>query len=193
MEISKTKRKFIDTARQLFAKQGFESTTMNDIAEASEKGRRTLYIYFKNKNDVFQAVIQHELEMLYVKLEGVVKKQISADQKLMLFLFTRLNAIRDVVQRNGNLRADFFRNIWLVENVRKEFDQKEIAFLIQILKEGVESAIFKVEDLARTSKLLHYSMKGLEVPVIRGALRLNIMNTADRETIEILIFKGLKR
>lgn len=193
MEISKTKRKFIDTARQLFAKQGFESTTMNDIAEASEKGRRTLYVYFKNKNDVFQAVIQHELEMLYLKLEDVVKKQIAADQKLMLFLFTRLNAIRDVVQRNGNLRADFFRNIWLVENVRKEFDQKEIAFLIQILKEGVETAIFKVEDLVRTSKLLHYSMKGLEVPVIRGVLRLNIMNATDRETIESLIFKGLKR
>ena len=33
-------------ARQLFAKNGLESTTMNDIATASGKGRRTLYTYY---------------------------------------------------------------------------------------------------------------------------------------------------
>ena len=43
MSISKTERTFVDVARQLFAKNGLEGTTMNDIAVASGKGRRTLY------------------------------------------------------------------------------------------------------------------------------------------------------
>ncbi|NLA63787.1 MAG: helix-turn-helix transcriptional regulator, partial [Bacteroidales bacterium] len=38
-----TKQLFMEKARQLFAKSGFENTTMNDIAEASQRGRRTLY------------------------------------------------------------------------------------------------------------------------------------------------------
>ena len=42
MSISKTRQKLVDVARQLFAKNGLAGTTMNDIAVASGKGRRTL-------------------------------------------------------------------------------------------------------------------------------------------------------
>ena len=40
MSISKTRQKLVDVARQLFAKNGFENTTMNDIALLSGKGPR---------------------------------------------------------------------------------------------------------------------------------------------------------
>lgn len=42
MAVSKTRAKLVDVARQLFAKKGVDDTTMNDIAVASKKGRRTL-------------------------------------------------------------------------------------------------------------------------------------------------------
>lgn len=45
--VSKTREKFIEVARQLFARKGIENTTMNDIASASDKGRRTIYTYLK--------------------------------------------------------------------------------------------------------------------------------------------------
>ena len=60
MSISKTRQKLVDVARQLFAKNGLENTTMNDIAQASGKGRRTLYTYFKSKEDIYFAVIESE-------------------------------------------------------------------------------------------------------------------------------------
>lgn len=47
--VSKTRDKLIEVARQLFTNKGVENTTMNDIAAASEKGRRTIYTYFKSK------------------------------------------------------------------------------------------------------------------------------------------------
>ena len=50
--VLKTREKLIDVARQLFVHKGVENTTMNDIAAASDKGRRTIYTYFKNKLDV---------------------------------------------------------------------------------------------------------------------------------------------
>ena len=48
MSISKTRQKLIDIARQLFAKRGVANTTMNDIAVASGKGRRSLRITLFN-------------------------------------------------------------------------------------------------------------------------------------------------
>ena len=74
MAVSKTRAKLVDVARQLFAKKGVDDTTMNDIAVASKKGRRTLYTYFKSKEDIYMAVVESELEMLSDAMEQVAKK-----------------------------------------------------------------------------------------------------------------------
>ena len=95
--ISKTRKDLIDVARMLFAKNGVESTTMNDIAKASQRGRRTLYTYFSSKNDIYKAVIESELDVLYNKLEEVTRRDMPADDKLLMLAFTRLNAIKEVV------------------------------------------------------------------------------------------------
>ncbi len=191
--IPKTKRNLIEIARQLFAKKGVDGTTMNEIAEASGYGRRTLYTYFKNKKDIYKAVIGSELEKLYASLEDVIRRDLPANDKLMIFTFSMLNVIKEVVTRNGTLRADFFRDIWLVENVRKEFDKKEIHYLESILDDGVKSEIFAVADIPRTAEILHFALKGLEVPVIRGVLNLRLDRQEDREIVYNLIFEGLNK
>lgn len=82
MSISKTRQKLLEVARELFAKQGIDATTMNDIAVASQKGRRTLYTYFRNKEEIFLAVIEYELEHLSEEMDKVVSMPIAPDQKL---------------------------------------------------------------------------------------------------------------
>lgn len=126
MSISKTRQKLVDVARQLFAKKGVANTTMNDIAVASGKGRRTLYTYFNRKEDVYYAVIESELERLSDRLDEVAAKNIRPQDKIIELIYTHLSLIKETVVRNGNLRAEFFRNIWMVEKVRKNFDEDEI-------------------------------------------------------------------
>ena len=133
MTVSKTRTRLVDVARGLFAKQGLENTTMNDIAVASGKGRRTLYTYFKNKEDIYFAVIETELEHLSAQLSEVANKRMDLEEKLVEIIYVHLHSIKEVVLRNGNLRAEFFRNIWMVEKVRKHFDQKETEFFIGVL------------------------------------------------------------
>ena len=115
MAVSKTRTRLVDVARGLFAKQGLENTTMNDIAVASGKGRRTLYTYFKNKEDIYFAVIETELEHLSAQLSEVANKRMDLEEKLVEIIYVHLHTIKEVVLRNGNLRAEFFRNIWMVE------------------------------------------------------------------------------
>ena len=45
----------IEASKTVFKKYGFKKATMNHIAKASDKGRSTLYYYFQNKNEVFEA------------------------------------------------------------------------------------------------------------------------------------------
>ncbi|MDR0422021.1 MAG: TetR/AcrR family transcriptional regulator [Proteiniphilum sp.] len=189
--ISKTRKNLIDVAQQLFARKGVENTTMNDIAEASQRGRRTLYTYFSSKYDIYKAVLESELSVLYSRLEEVVKRDIPADEKLVLLAFTRLSAVKEVVSRNGTLRANFFRDIRRVENVRKEFDRKEIRFLEGIIREGCDKGIFGLQNVKQTAEILHYAFKGLEVPAILGTLRLDYSRKTDRDVISGILFNGL--
>lgn len=193
MTSSKTRTLLIEKARELFAKYGFDNTTMNDIAEASQKGRRTLYTYFSNKKEIYDAAIASELETLYVQLDEALGKEETASNKLLLYFVTRLEVIKEVVTRNGTLRGDFFRDIFRVENVRKTFDKKEISFLKMILDEGLESDEFDLADSLKTARILHYALKGLEVPYIRGVMTGNPGDSIDRDTIANLIFIGIKK
>ena len=122
MTVLKTRAKLVDVARQLFAKKGVEATTMNDIAVASKKGRRTLYTYFKSKDQIYMAVVESELKMLSDTMDKVAKKPTVPDEKILELITTHLDIIKMAVYRNGTLRADFFRDIWRVETMRKYFD-----------------------------------------------------------------------
>lgn len=170
MTVLKTRAKLVDVARQLFAKKGVEDTTMNDIAQASKKGRRTLYIYFKSKEQIYMAVVESELEMLSTQMEKAASKPVSPDKKILELIMTHLDAIKMVVYRNGTLRADFFRDIWRVEAMRKEFDRKEIALFRRVLHEGKEQNLFDIDNVEITADILHYCIKGIEVPYIRGQI-----------------------
>ena len=170
MSISKTRQKLVDVARQLFAKNGIANTTMNDIAVASGKGRRTLYTYFSRKEDVYYAVIESELERLSDKLDEVAACKIRPQDKIIELIYTHLSMIKETVVRNGNLRAEFFRNIWMVEKARKNFDEDEIELFRKVYTEGKEDGEFDIENVDLVADITHYCIKGLEVPFIYGRL-----------------------
>lgn len=170
MTVQKTRAKLVDVARQLFAKKGVEDTTMNDIAVASRKGRRTLYTYFKSKEQIYMAVVESELEMLSDRLKEAAGKTMSPDKKILELIMTHLDTIKMVVYRNGTLRASFFRDIWRVEAVRKHFDQNEIVLFRRILEEGKMQSYFDIDNVDITADILHYCIKGIEVPYIRGQI-----------------------
>lgn len=186
MSITKTRQKLLEVARELFAHKGLEATTMNDIAAASGRGRRTLYTYFRNKEEIYYAVIEEELERLSEKMDEVASMDVEPEEKIFTLIYTHLNIIRDTVARNGTLRAEFFRNIWMVEKVRKAFDVEEHRILQKVLQEGVDKGRFRIENVGLMADIVYYSVKGLEVPYIYDRLGVGL---SEDETYPIV--KGI--
>lgn len=186
MSITKTRQKLLEVARELFAHKGLEATTMNDIAAASGRGRRTLYTYFRNKEEIYYAVIEEELERLSEKMDEVASMDVEPEEKIFTLIYTHLSIIRDTVARNGTLRAEFFRNIWMVEKVRKAFDVEEHRILQKVLQEGVNKGRFRIENVGLMADIVYYSVKGLEVPYIYDRLGVGL---SEDETYPIV--KGI--
>lgn len=191
MSISKTRQKLIDIARQLFAKRGVANTTMNDIAVASGKGRRTLYTYFNSKEEVYSAVIESELERLSDKLDEVAAMKMRPLDKVIELIYTHLSMIRETVVRNGNLRAEFFRNIWMVEKVRKKFDDYEIDLFCKVYQDGKADGVFDIDDVNLVADITHYCIKGLEVPFIYGRIGHGLTEEASKPLVAKVVYGAL--
>ena len=191
MSISKTRQQLVDVARQLFAKNGLANTTMNDIAKASGRGRRTLYTYFKSKEEVYTAVIEGELDRLSDRLDEVAAKQISPHEKVIELIYTHLSMIKETVVRNGNLRAEFFRNIWMVEQVRKKFDEDEIELFRKVYAEAKADGEFDIENVDLVADITHYCIKGLEVPFIYGRLGHGLTEETSRPLVAKVVYGAL--
>ena len=191
MSISRTRQLIVDVARKLFAKKGLDNTTMNDIAVESGKGRRTLYTYFKNKEDVYYAVIESELERLSDKMDEVAAMKMRPQDKIIELIYTHLDMIKETVIRNGNLRAAFFRNIWMVEKVRKSFDEDEIDLFRKVFHEGKADGEFNIENVDLVAEITHYCIKGLEVPYIYGRLGHGMTAEASKPMVMKFVYGAL--
>ncbi|MCR4764848.1 MAG: TetR/AcrR family transcriptional regulator [Bacteroidaceae bacterium] len=189
--MTETRDRIVNEARRLFAKQGYDNVNVNDIASACNIGRRTVYTYFTGKDEIYMAVIETELERLMARMSAVAQADLTPDKKLLEMIFTRLFAIKEVVHRNGSLKADFFQDIMLVEKVRKRFDRKELGILRRVLNEGVKKGVFHIENIRLTAQIIHYCLKGLEVPFIKDTLGIGVSDDVAKRIVEDILAGAL--
>lgn len=188
--MGKTRQLLINAARDVFAQLGVKRTTMNDIAEASNKGRRTLYTYFKSKEEVYEAVVAQELDVLIDQLKKLMNTPMSPEKKLIEFIFTHLTTIDQIIHNNGSLRADFFNDIKEVQQVRLRADVQELRMLREILTEGIQKRLFVELDVEMASTIIFYSIRGLEAPYTKESVAERMQQR--REYIANFILKGLE-
>ncbi len=140
--VIKTRDKLIDVARKLFAHKGVEKTTMNDIAEASDKGRRTIYTYFKNKDEICDAIIESETDELLSQLKEVVEQPLDPLSKLERYLRVRFDFLMNIIPTKDYFTLLFSQQARRGRKIRKLSLIKEQALFEKVLSEGVELGTF---------------------------------------------------
>ena len=68
------KEKIVDAALATFSKNGYDRTRMDDIAEAANVSKGTLYLYFKNKEELFFAISERNISELKEQLSTLLTK-----------------------------------------------------------------------------------------------------------------------
>jgi AcrR family transcriptional regulator len=66
----------IKAAQQLFRQYGLQKVTMDDVAKAVGKGRSSLYYYYKNKIEIFGAVMDVEISEILAEMGRAVDKAV---------------------------------------------------------------------------------------------------------------------
>ena len=107
----------LDAAKNVFIEKGYFKTTMSDIATASEISRRTIYLYFKNKDELSYEIVYKAFLFLKEKIVSAVDISKSGYERLMdiqsAYLEYNSTRLSDVV---FTMYFDFKMNTNLLED-----------------------------------------------------------------------------
>lgn len=72
----------VDAAERFFFTKGFPDTTIDEIAEAAELSKGTIYLYFKNKEEIYVAIVQRGMRFLTELTREAIAKPTTGKDKV---------------------------------------------------------------------------------------------------------------
>ena len=193
-----TKANIIKNAMMLFAKNGYDATTADEIAKASGVNKAMIFYYYKNKAGLYSAVMSHALEAIHEEVITTDKCCISPIADLEAFIKTYATycdahpylpalILRELSDSGAHLPEMMF------ESLRKLF-----TLLSSILKEGERQGIFHNV----TPMIIHFMIVGtINLLITTKPLRANAIsldteldtcNECDIDEISDYIFTKIK-
>lgn len=132
--MNKTKRKIFETSMDLFAKKGYEATSIEEITSVVGVAKGTLYYHFSTKEEIFYFLVEEGMKLLknsidiktsnlensLDKLKAIILIQIKAIKKYENFISILLSQIWGQEQKNKVCREYVFEYINMIEDIIKE-------------------------------------------------------------------------
>ena len=138
----------IQAAAQIFRQKGYHATSMQDIADAVQLQKASLYHHVTSKQEILFTILEQALDTLIADMRSVIAADLSPIEKLRLamqvymgrltedadlstVLLLEYRSLEQKLQIRHNARRDRFEGLWR-----------------QILQEGVDKGVFRPVDVS---------------------------------------------
>lgn len=147
-EKERRRQQIMVAAKRVFSDKGFNKATMEDIAQEAELSPGTLYLYFKNKEELYASLSLRILQYLLIRVEHVNDdNEADPEEKLKALM----DAMYDVYEFDPLIIINMFhlqssetlRNLspQLMEEI-KTLSRKSLGSIAKIFEQGVEQDLF---------------------------------------------------
>ncbi len=146
-EKERRRQQIIVAAKRVFSDKGFNRATMEDIAKEAELSPGTLYLYFKNKEELYASLSLRILQYLHIRVGHVRDEKGTPEQKLKALI----EAMYDVYAFDPLILINMFhlqssetlKNLSpeLLEEI-EDLSRKSIGAISTIFQDGIEQKVF---------------------------------------------------
>lgn len=146
-ERERRRQQIMVAAKRVFIEKGFGKATMEDIAREAELSAGTLYLYFKNKNELYASLTLRVLQYLFIRLEHLYN---DTENDLRGKIYNIKNALMDVYEFDPLILRNLFhlqssevlKNLSpeLVDEI-KDIGQKALQKMAVIFQQGINKGI----------------------------------------------------
>jgi len=182
------KELIINAAIKLFAQKGFYTANVADVAKEAGVADGTIYLYFKNKDDLLISLFETKMEEILQRFSSLVEKNQSAEEKLHQFIHLYFQ----MIEEDRNLAEVFQVELRQSSKFLKDYhNQNFIDFLNligNIIHQGQKDGRFKTNISIHTMKLIIFGALDelARQWILADDHKDNLKKTAD-ETSDILI------
>lgn len=190
--IDDIKSRLLEEARTIFARYGYNKTTVDDIAKAAGKGKSTFYYYFKSKEEIFKAVIEKEAYLFRAKLIESISIEANPLEKVKNYILTRLQNFKELVNFYNAIRNDGMDQISFIDEIRNKYDQEQVNIIKMVLLESINNQQVDIDNIDLVSEAMAVILKGLEYHLMFNPD--GVLDTKSRvDKVLDLVFKGIMK
>ena len=132
------KEEIITAAIGVFESYGFTRVSMQDISKAGKKGRTTLYYYFGNKTEVFDAVVEKLCLQIFDTCQAVIDPNASMSTNLENFYTKKLQEIKSLTKKYHLVLEDLKQQPELAAAKTRVLLEKEGSVLYKMIRWAIE-------------------------------------------------------
>jgi AcrR family transcriptional regulator len=192
-------QQILEAAKRLFHIHGLHKVTMDDVAKAIGKGRSSIYYYYKNKDEIFDAVCNIDIEEIITAISTAVENTKTVEQKIHAFCVSKLKILREKRSFYNTLEigmdADAISNFNKMKVIHHNLIMKmEGKLLGKILAEGVNTGELKPlaeKEMDTLIFVLLSSLHGLKREMVMENNFDLIIPAVD--TLSRMVIHGLKK
>ena len=188
-----TREHILSTAAQLFLERGFSNVSIRDICDRCDVTPPTIYHYFGNKDQLFQAVIRRTLSLGDFKesLYRIVEEKTGPEERLCAFINHYISSFPRHFFNPG-LFLQYSTQVFglTTERVMSEF-QAINALAVDIIDEGIQAGVFRNVD---TNQATLYLMNLLMAYVL-GEVHYGQQRDPERTPVFVfsMLMNGLRK
>ncbi|WMJ87286.1 TetR/AcrR family transcriptional regulator [Anaerocolumna sp. MB42-C2] len=148
------REEIVSIALHLIAENGFQKTSMREIAVLANMGKSSLYDFFKTKDEIVVYAVENEIEETIQKVHRIIANEFSPEQCLRKIMLTHLEVPKQyrTVLMWLNTESDY-----LEEEYRKRLKAVRYAYqdiIKSVIENGVTAGIFRKTDTDLMTRLL---------------------------------------
>jgi AcrR family transcriptional regulator len=136
----------LQAAERVFQKWGLNKTTMEDIAREAEKGKSTLYYYYKSKEEIFDAVAITEINYILSKAREATNTVSTAKEKIKKYIVVSINELKKYSILYGIVRREIKGDQKIIDKLLKLIQQKQEMYVKEMLSIGIQKKEFHFID-----------------------------------------------
>lgn len=182
-------RDILVVSSNLFRQFGFKKTTVEDIANEIGRRKSSLYYYYKSKEEIFEAVVNEEMQRFFRQIKRSVAQSAGAKQKLLIYCRATFQHLALLCNLNGVLKNQIQEIQCITNPLRHKFDTTQVALVREILQEGVAANEFKNMsggEMDSIAYIIVSSFKGLESPLVLNQQEPDL-NSRIESIVEVMV------
>jgi TetR/AcrR family fatty acid metabolism transcriptional regulator len=137
--------RIIKAAIKVFAKNGFYNSRVSEIAKEAQVADGTVYLYFKNKDDILIRLFEEEMDKIITNMKEEMEKIPEPDGKLRRFAVIHLNMVRENKSLAEVIQVELRQSSKFMHEYKNRKFIEYLNIISGIVKEGQRTGYFRTD------------------------------------------------